>query len=303
MDLENYILLIKIMHIKYFRLILNQSITKSISSEKIRKEFYHVLTSARSYVINKDISSKFKHLKFEWTSEDKRCGTKILAEWYGVKYPFLSIKIDVVPCLTIYSWPKSSKRKCPLDKCQYQIIARSIYSNETYLWRISTSIAELIDFQLLNNEQKNVYLILKILRLLNENKIEIDNIKYNEEELITSYMFKNEFYFELVRYPNLKQWINSSLIHRISTILKHLHKHLIIGSINSFYIENYNIINNDDYIKLRSFQIKYIQNIYFKIKQLIKLINEKPIRRYTYSSPSSINPNFSTRIRSLTTTN
>ncbi len=116
--------------------------TQCISSEKIRKQFYQLLTSARAHVIRKEISSKFEHLKFEWTSGDKRCGTVIHAEWYGTEYSYLNIKIDVVPCLTIYSWPRSANIKCPLDKEEFQIIARSPKFDQTYLWRISTSRSE-----------------------------------------------------------------------------------------------------------------------------------------------------------------
>ena len=266
-----------------------EPITQCISAEKIRKQFYQLLTSARAYVIRKEISDKFKHLKFEWTSGDKRCGTTVRAEWYGQQYPYISIKIDVVPCLTINGWPKTAIIKCSLTEPQFHVIPRSPKLDQTYLWRISTSLAEVMYFHSLLSEQTNAYLILKILRLLNPRKFKIDKIDYTADDLITSYMFKNEFLYEIVRYPNRDQWTDRSLIHRVLGILKRLHKHLLIGSIKSFYIENYNVIDTDDYQKLRLFEIKYIRILLQQLKDKINSIKQKPTRRNTFivSEPST----------------
>jgi ankyrin repeat protein len=277
-----------------------EPITQCISSDKIRKQFYQLLTSARVHVFQKEISLKFKHLKFEWTSGDKRCGTAIHTEWYGTQYPCLSIKIDVVPCLTICSWPKTAKIKCPSDQSQFHVIARSPKADETYLWRISTSQAELILFQSLVPEQMNGYLILKSLRLSNPSTCKIDKTNYTADDLITSYMLKNEFMHEIVRYPKHQQWTNGSLIHRILGILKRLHKHLLIGSIKSFYILNYNVIDNDDYKRFRSFQIKYVQILIDQFKDQLKQLNHKPTRRHTFVAADSITKKHLLRERAVT---
>lgn len=275
-----------------------EPITKCISAEKIRKQFYQLLTSARSHVIRKEISSKFKHLKFEWTSGDKRCGTAIHAEWYGKQYPYLSIKIDVVPCLTIYSQPKDLNKNSEWKKAEFHIIARSPNIDQTYLWRISTSKVELLYFQSLTEEQTKAYIVLKILRMLNEVKYKVDKIDYTADDLITSYMFKNEFFYELIRYPNLGQWNNKSLINRLLGILKRLNKHLINGSIKSFFIKDYNVIDTDDYQKLRSFEIKYLRILF---KQLKEILNQTKIRRNTISSIQPITRKHTLRERAATT--
>ncbi len=278
-----------------------EPITQCISSEKIRKQFFQLLTSARAQVIRKEISSKFKHLKFEWTSGDKRCGTAIHAEWYGTQYACLSIKIDVVPCLTIFAWPQTAIKECPLIKPEFQVIARSPRTDQTYLWRISTSRAELIDFQSLISEQIDGYLSLKSLRLLNPFNCKIDKVNYTADDLITSYMFKNEFLCEVFRYPQRQQWINGSLIHRVLGILKRLHKHLLIGSIKSFYIQNYNVIDNDDYQRLRLFEIKYIKILLSQLKDKVKQMNKKSIRRNTLTAIETITHKNRLRERSATT--
>jgi len=278
-----------------------EPITQCISSEKVRKQFYQLLTSARAHVIRKETSLKFQHLKFEWTSGDKRCGTAVHAEWYGTQYPCLSIKIDVVPCLTIYAWPQSANMKCPLEKPQFQIIARSPTTDQTYLWRISTSQAELIYFQLLISEQKNGYLSLKSLRMLNPFICKIDKVTYTADDLITSYMLKNEFLHEVIRCPQAKQWINGSLNHRVLRILKRLHKHLLIGSIKSFYIKNYNVIDTDDYKRLRLFEIKYIRILLSQFKEKLEEINKTPRRRYTVAVTETIPDKKMLRERSATT--
>jgi ankyrin repeat protein len=278
-----------------------EPITQCISSEKIRKQFYQLLTSARTHVIRKEISLKFQHLKFEWTSGDKRCGTAIHAEWYGTQYPCLTIKIDVVPCLTRFSWPKSANIQCPLEKEEFQIIARSPNIDQTYLWRISTSRAELKDFHSLISEQKNGYLILKTLRMLNPYECIIDKVQYIADDLITSYMFKNEFLHEIKRYPYSQQWKNGSLIHRVLTILKHLHQHLLIGSIKSFYIKNYNVIDTNDYQRFRSNEIKYIRILIYQITQKVKEMNNKPRRRNTFTANQSITHKHIIRERAATT--
>ncbi|CAF0831043.1 unnamed protein product [Adineta steineri] len=260
-----------------------EPMTQCVSSEKIRKQFYQLLTSARVHVIRKEIISNFKHLKFEWTSGDKRCGTAIHTEWYGIQYPYLSIKIDVVPCLTIYSWPKTANMKCPDEKSQFQIIARSPNISETYLWRISMSKFESIYLKSLTKQQLNGYLSLKSLRLLIPYKCKIDKLVYTDEDLITSYMFKNEFLHEIIRYPQQQQWTDTSLIHRILGILKRLHKHLTIGSIKSFYIKNYNVIDENDYKQLRLFEIKYVQILISHLKLKLETINKKSLHRNTFS--------------------
>jgi len=265
-----------------------EPITQCISSEKIRKQFYQLLTSARAHVIRKETLLKFQHLKFEWTSGDKRCGTAIHAEWYGTQYAYLAIKIDVVPCLTIYSWPKTAIIKSTSETCEFHIIARSPNIDQTYLWRISTSTAELMYFQSLIPEQINGYLTLKILRLINPFNRKIDKITYTADDLITSYMFKNEFLYEINRYPQRQQWIHGSLIHRVSGILKRLHKHLLIGSIKSFYIKNYNVIDNDDYQRLRLFEIKYVRILLSHLKQKIEAMKIKSPRRHTFATAEII---------------
>ena len=266
-----------------------EPITQCISSEKVRKRFYQLLTSSRSHVIRKEISSKFHHLKFEWTSGDKRCGTAIHAEWYGTQFPYLQIKIDVVPCLTIYSWPQSANFACPLDEPEFQTIPRSPKIDETYLWRISTSRAELKEFHCLVADQVNGYLSLKSLRILKSYEHTIDNVKYLGDELITSYMFKNEFFHEVKRYPHGDQWKNGCLIHRVSSILKRLHKNIVNGSIKSYYIKNYNVIDIDDYQRFRKFQINYIRILHSHLQEKVREMNKKTLRRNTL--PTTTEPN------------
>jgi ankyrin repeat protein len=276
-----------------------EPITGCVSSAKVRKQFYQLLTSARAQVIRKETLLQFKHLKFEWTSSDKRCGTAIHAEWYGSQYACLTIKIDVVPCLTVYQWPKKAKINCPLEKPEYQIIARSPKPDQTYFWRISTSRAELVYFQSLIPEIMNAYLCLKILRNLNLFTCKIDKITYTADELITSYMFKTEFLYEINRYSKPNQWINGSLIHRVMSILKRLQKNLHIGSIQSYYIQNYNVIDNDDYIRLRSFEIKYIRTIQSQLKEKIMAMNKKLPHRHTFVVNESFEEERSYRLRSF----
>ena len=163
-----------------------EPITACLSSEKIRQRFYQLLTSARSHVISKEMSQKFEHLKFEWTSGDKRCGTAINTEFYGCEYPYINIKIDVVPCVTVDQWPGSARIPCPFEPVQCHLIARSPQANQTHLWRISTSRAELFYFQSRFPEQINAYRILKILRQLDLFRCQIDQRTYSMEELITS---------------------------------------------------------------------------------------------------------------------
>ncbi|CAF0964412.1 unnamed protein product [Adineta ricciae] len=255
--------------------------TSCLSAEKIRKQFYQLLTSARSSVINRETSSHFKHLKLEWTSDDKQCGTAIHVEWYGVQYPYLSIKIDVVPCLTIYSWPRTATFDCPLEKHQFHIIPRSPQVNESFLWRISMSQLESIHLQNISLNQKNGYLILKCLRILFPFKSHIGTSIYTNEDLLTSYMFKNEFFHELYRFPFESQWINGSLTHRIFGILKRLHKHLLLGSINSFFIQNYNIIDLNEYKQIRSIEIQYLRTILSHLKEKFDFIQKTSLRRHT----------------------
>ncbi|CAF3927332.1 unnamed protein product [Rotaria sp. Silwood1] len=277
-----------------------EPITQCVSSTKVRTQFYKLLTSARALVIRQEIVKQFKHLKFEWTSGDKRCGTAIHAEWYGSQYACLTIKIDVVPCLTVYRWPRTAKIACPLAKPEFQIIARSPKSDQSHLWRISTSRTELVDFLSLTDERKDAYLILKILRYINPYENRIENVIYTSEELLTSYMLKTEFLHEISRYPQRQQWINGGLIHRVASILKRLHRHVQHGLIPSFYIENYNVIDGDDYARLRSFEIKYVRTLLKQVQEKARMIDRKLIRSQTFSASETIEPNLPLRLRAVT---
>ncbi|CAF1168401.1 unnamed protein product [Rotaria magnacalcarata] len=276
-----------------------EPVTQRLSAEKIRLQFYRLLTSARAHVISKDTITNFKHLKFEWTSTDKRCGTAVQAEWYGTKYPHITIKIDVVPCLTINQWPRTANIPCPFEKARCHLIARSPNHDQTYLWRISTSTAELFYLKNLHYEQLRAYLILKSLRILHPFSCEIDRIKYNSDALISSYMIKTELFYETTRCPRREQWTGGNLNLRILTILKHLQKHLLIGSIKSFYIKDYNIIDLDDYKRFRTSEIRYIRLLFSQFREKTLKFQQKSTRRHTFTANNSnIRPEL-LRIRSL----
>lgn len=274
--------------------------TKTISTEKIRQQFYERLTSARAFLFRKHFTEKFQHLKFEWTSEEKRYGTKIHTTFYGKTYPYLQIKIDIVPCLTVDLWPINAKIKCPLDKPQYQIIPRSLSQYQQDLWRISTSTTEQIDFQILHHQQRKAFLCLKTIRMLHSFDQTINQVKYTNEHFVTSYMFKNQFRYEMLKYPHPNQWNNNSLVHRILSVLKHLHQHLLTGSFQSFYIRNYDIIDQEDYPILRTFHLKYIQILFKEVKQKFLQMNQESKRRYTFTSPTAMVPKTHIRSRALT---
>ncbi|CAF1045002.1 unnamed protein product [Rotaria sp. Silwood1] len=278
-----------------------EPITQCVSSMKIRKRFYQLLTSARAFVIHQETIQQFKHLKFEWTSGDKRCGTAIHAEWYGSQYASLTIKIDVVPCLTIYRWPCMAKVACPLAKPEFQIIARSPKPDQTDFWRISTSRSELVGFLSLVDEIKDAYLSLKTLRHINPYECRIDKVTYVADELLTSYMIKTEFLHEISRYPQRQQWIKGGLIHRVTSILKRLHRHLQQGSIISFYIQNYNVIDGDDYARLRSFEIKYVGSLLKQVQEKARMMDRRVTRSRTFAGSESIDPNLPLRVRASTT--
>jgi ankyrin repeat protein len=276
--------------------------TECLSSEKLRKRFYYLLTSARAQVICKETLIQFKCLKFEWTSGDKRCGTTIQAEWHGEQYAFLPIKIDVVPCMTVTGWPRTANIASPLSTPQFHVIARSPKSDQTFLWRVSTSSAEVAHFKSLLPEIQNGYLSLKCLRSLLPSEHTVGKLKYTAEELITSYMFKTEALYEAQRCPHREQWINGSLIHRVSSILKRLDKHIQMGLIKSFYIKDYNIIDKDDYTRLRSFEIQYIRQLRMQLTEKVKAMNRQAPRRYTYAGIETIVVEHEPRLRVFSVT-
>jgi len=49
--------------------------------------------------------------------------------------------------------------------------------------------------------------------MLNPLNCKINKVTYAADDLITSFIFKNEFLYEVIRYPQGQQWINGSLIH------------------------------------------------------------------------------------------
>ena len=270
-----------------------------LSSQKIRKRFYHLLTSARAQVICKESLVDFERLKFEWTSGDKRCGTAIQAEWHGAQYPCLPIKIDVVPCLRVLSWPETANVVCPMSEPEFHVIPRSPKASLTFLWRVSTSRAELAHFHSLPAEIQNAYRSLKCLRSLEAFTQLSDKSKCNAEELITSYMFKTEFLHEAARHPHPAQWIGGGLIHRVLSILKQLDKHLQLGSIKSYYIKDYNVVDADDYAQFRSQEIGYIRRLRAHLIEKVKAMNLTKPRRHTCVETSPIASEHASRARAF----
>ncbi|CAF2743849.1 unnamed protein product [Rotaria sp. Silwood2] len=257
-----------------------EPVTQCISSEKVRNKFYQCLTSVRAKVINEKSLSLFKHLKLEWTSGDKRCGTAIYAQWYGIQYASLKIKVDVIPCVTVHGWPRTSITVCPLAEPEFHTIARSTEPDKTYLWRISTSRAEIEYFQKVGVERKNAYVCLKILRGLIPFTCKIAELTYNADELLTSYMLKTEFFHEVARQQKTYRWHESQLIYRVLNILTRLLQDLGVGFIKSYYIKNYNVLDRDESGKLRSFEIQYVQSIVQEVKNKMKTHNSlRTLRR------------------------
>jgi Mab-21 protein len=111
-------------------------------------------------------------------------------------------------------------------------------------------------------------------------------------------MFKTAFLHKIHRHPNRNQWINGGLIHRVMSILKHLHQNLHRGLIQSYFIQDYNVIDQEDYHRLRTFEIKYVDLLRSQLKENIQAMSRSPLRRQTFAGSSPLDKTERIRLRS-----
>ena len=70
--------------------------------------------------------------------------------------------------------------------------------------------------------------------------------------------------------------------------------------IKSFYIKNYNVIDSDDYKRLRLFEIEYIRILLSQLREKVKAMSKKPIRRNTFVATEPITRKHMLRERAFT---
>ncbi|CAF0790180.1 unnamed protein product [Didymodactylos carnosus] len=149
--------------------------------------------------------------------------------------------------------------------------------HQTFLWRISTTPAEVNFFQKLSLEKKYGYTVLKTLRNCIPYQCIVNNIVYSTNELLTSYTLKMIYLHEVEKYPNNHHWLNQNLCHRVMSLFKRLYKNFQLGKIQSYYIQNYNILDCEEFEILRSHMLKYVQLIVVHLKETL-LLNTNPVR-------------------------
>lgn len=200
--------------------------------------------------------------KYRIVSENKP-GCMLYLGWRDGLYTGMLITIDLIPTLPFVCSKKDLVQLTP--QAQKLLIetsedsdtiekTRSLYlipkptkeSSERILWRVSTSQIETQILQRLPDCKKNCFILGKIL-LVQTGKIPQGIEKYGSiEYYIHTYLLKTAFLHEVARVPKDSSWLENNFIQRLKEIFQLLKKSFKVGSLFSFFIENYDVLREDD---------------------------------------------------------
>lgn len=212
--------------------------------------------------------------KYRIVRENKP-GCMLYFEWRDGLYSGMQITVDLVPTLPfvcskidlVQLTPQAQKlldmigtvgeHSNTVEKATsfYLIPKPTEKSSEHILWRISTSQIETQILQRLPNCKKNVFILGKIL-LEQTGRIPQGIEEYGSiENYIHTYLLKTAFLHEVARVPEDNLWLENDVIHRLKEIFQLLKKSFEAESFFSFFIENYDLLRDDDILAQKAARI------------------------------------------------
>lgn len=178
----------------------------------------------------------------------------LVLTWNGRKYRKMDISIDITPAIKFFHWPQWTDISATTARVGPTSLGatRESYSKTlmdkvtkhgfhvvpvTPLWRASFSVAEMHIIKSFSPESNRLtcYRCAKYLR---------DQHK-GDSYVLTSYVLKTGFLFELEKYPDEKFWSNEELFSRLNGMMNHLLREAKEEVLGSYFVSSFTISKSE----------------------------------------------------------
>lgn len=178
----------------------------------------------------------------------------LVLTWNGRRYRKLDISIDITPAIKFHHWPQwtdltlTNESKCNLRGLTNVGALKESYTKTlkdkvtklgfhvvpvSPLWRASFSVAEMNILKTFSPDSNRLtcYRCAKYFRDQHE----------GDSSVLTSYILKTAFLFELEKFPEDKVWSNEDLFARLHGMMKHLLSEAKEEVLGSYFISSFSI--------------------------------------------------------------
>ena len=178
----------------------------------------------------------------------------LVLTWNGRRYRKLDISIDITPAIKFHHWPQwtdltlTNESKCNLRGLTNVGALKESYTKTlkdkvtklgfhvvpvSPLWRASFSVAEMNILKTFSPDSNHLtcYRCAKYFRDQHE----------GDSSVLTSYILKTAFLFELEKFPEDKFWSNEDLFARLHGMMKHLLSEAKEEVLGSYFISSFSI--------------------------------------------------------------
>ena len=181
----------------------------------------------------------------------------LVLTWNGRRYRKLDISIDITPAIKFHHWPQwtdlslTTESKCNLrgltnvgalkesytktlkdkvTKLGFHVVpASSLFT----VWRASFSVAEMHILKTFSPDSNRLTCYRCAKRFRDQHK--------GDSTVLTSYILKTAFLFELEKFPEDKFWSNKDLFARLHGMMKHLLSEAKEEVLGSYFISSFSI--------------------------------------------------------------
>ena len=181
----------------------------------------------------------------------------LVLTWNGRRYRKLDISIDITPAIKFHHWPQwtdltlTNESKCNLrgltnvgalkesytktlkdkvTKLGFHVVpASSLFT----VWRASFSVAEMPILKTFSPDSNRLTCYRCAKRFRDQHK--------GDSTVLTSYILKTAFLFELEKFPEDKFWSNKDLFARLHGMMKHLLSEAKEEVLGSYFISSFSI--------------------------------------------------------------
>ncbi|KAL9975421.1 hypothetical protein ACROYT_G012582 [Oculina patagonica] len=234
------------------------------------------------------LAQKASKLSFNTTSYDScllchpvistsKAGVKMTLFWRGNVYKFMPIDIDITSAIHFPNWPKSAKvpPSHVLSGCEpvgYHVVPKS-EGEDSLLWRLSFSIAELKVLQNANSVQGACYTALKIIK--GQTALPKSSKRFSHLGKLHTYVLKMKFFEELEHCADAELWQENKLTDRICSVLESTANFLSQkrpSQVESYFLPGHKVIREAD----RHFSRFVAASIKTTLRRVVRLLRKEP---------------------------
>ncbi|XP_022806616.1 protein mab-21-like 2 [Stylophora pistillata] len=179
----------------------------------------------------------------------------LVLTWRGQKYRRLQVYVDITPAIKFFHWPQWTDLSATTNPCNKtsstedwkesypkylkEVVKLGFHLVPTFIfWRASFSVAEMHILKMFGPESNRLtcYRCAKFLR---------DHYRDGDRSVLTSYMLKTAFLFELEKFSDDKFWSNEQLFERLRGMLNFILIESKQEELGSYFVSSAPICNNE----------------------------------------------------------